>query len=104
MSVLQESQWSRIAGSSRSSRPSLGSSAPAGKTWKSRRGEGEVAPRRGKPRLRATVDKMCGRLVQKEAPFFFFFFFLLFNILKYDERINEARLPDPYVPFSAACA
>lgn len=100
MSVLQESLWSRIAGSSRSSRPSLGSSAPAGKTWKSRRGEGEVAPRRGKPRLRATVDKMCGRLVQKEAPFFF----LLFNILKCDERINEARLPDPYVPFSAACA
>lgn len=31
------------------------------------------------------------------------FLFLLFNILKLDERINKARLPDPYVPFRAAC-
>lgn len=29
--------------------------------------------------------------------------FLLFNILKCDERINEARLPDPYVLFGGAC-
>ena len=29
---------------------------------------------------------------------------LLFNILKCDDRINEARLPDPYVVFSVAWA
>lgn len=33
-----------------------------------------------------------------------FFFYLLFNILKCNERINEARLFGPYVLFSAACA
>ena len=73
-----------------------------------RRGEpgnprrGEVAPLGGKPRLRATK---CAVVSSKRRLLFFFFFFkLLFNILKCDERINEARLPDPYVPFSAACA
>lgn len=50
--------------------------------------------------LGVTVDEMCGRLGQEEASFFF----LLFNILKCDERINKACLPDPYVPFSAARA
>lgn len=35
---------------------------------------------------------------------FLLFLLLLFNILKCDERINKACLPDPYVPFSAARA
>ncbi|KAG7509148.1 hypothetical protein JOB18_035816 [Solea senegalensis] len=55
----------------------------------------------GKQSLKATVDKMCGRFGQERVsePSA-----LLFNILTCDERINEARLQDPYAPFSVAGA
>lgn len=73
-----------------------------GASWRSRAAvkwcrSGEALPQ-------ATVDGRLGQEEASEAPFFFFFFPSLFNILKCDERINGARLPDPYVPFSAACA
>lgn len=74
-----------------------GSEAPLGRSDPlSSGGEAWRSPARwsraawGKPCLRATVDKTPRRRS------FWGYFLLLFNILKCDERINGARLPDPY--------